>query len=51
MKMQKKIEEILMDMIKSIKIYTIDKDNSVFDVDYQKFSTKIIDLINDQKTD
>lgn len=51
MNMQNEIEQILSDMIKSIKIYQIDHDNSIFDVDYKNYLDKIMKVIENQKTD
>lgn len=51
MDMRNKIEQILSDMIKNIKIYQIDRNNSIFDVDYDKYLNEIMRIIENQKID
>ena len=42
MDLEKEINAILFELIKDIKLYKIDSDNTVMDVEYQKYTAQIL---------
>jgi hypothetical protein len=42
MDLEKEIDAILFELIKDIKLYKIDSDNTVMDVEYQKYTAKVL---------
>lgn len=47
MEIEKEIEKILLDLTQNIKIHSIDSDNSVIEVEYQKYVIKLMKLFRD----
>lgn len=43
-----KIKNILFKIGKEIKIHTIDKDNMVIEIDYDKYAKEIVDIIQEE---
>lgn len=48
-KLEKEIESILFEIGKEIKIHKIDNQNSLIEIDYNKYISKIMKAINDNK--
>jgi hypothetical protein len=44
MSIKKEIENILFDLTKSIKMYRIDNENTIFEIDYDKYSDELLTL-------
>jgi hypothetical protein len=42
MDLDKEIDAILFEMVKDIKLYKVDNDNTVMDVEYQKYTAKLL---------
>jgi hypothetical protein len=42
MDLEEEINKILFDLGKEIKIYRVDKDNTVIDIEYQKYTAQIL---------
>jgi hypothetical protein len=42
MDLDKEIDAILFEMVKDIKLYKVDSDNTVMDVEYQKYTSKLL---------
>jgi hypothetical protein len=47
MEIKKQIEDVLFDIGKSIKIHRIDKDNTIIEVDYDKYVNEILDIFKE----
>ena len=47
--LKKEIESILFQIGKDIKIHKIDNQNSLIEIDYDKYLNEIVKLINDYK--
>jgi hypothetical protein len=45
MDLEKEIDSILFELVKDIKLYKVDSDNTVMDVEYQKYTVKILRVI------
>ena len=46
MDIEKEVREIVFQIGKEIKIHKIDSDNSIIEIDYDKYINAIIDIIN-----
>lgn len=42
MDLEKEIDKVLFEMVKDIKLYRVDVDNTVIDVEYQKYTAQIL---------
>jgi hypothetical protein len=42
MDLEKEIDAILFELVKDIKLYKVDNDNTVMDVEYQKYTANIL---------
>ena len=42
MDLDKEIDAILFEMVKDIKLYKVDNENTVMDVEYQKYTAKLL---------
>jgi hypothetical protein len=47
MDLEKEINSILFDLVKSIKLYKVDTDNTVMDVEYQTYTANILRVFRD----
>lgn len=44
MDIEKEIEKILLEMTQDMKIHSLDNENSVIEVDYQKYTIKLMQM-------
>jgi hypothetical protein len=42
MDLGKEVDDILFELVKDIKLYKVDSDNTVMDVEYQKYTAQIL---------
>jgi hypothetical protein len=42
MDLEKEIDSVLFELVKDIKLYKVDKGNTVIDIEYQKYTAKIL---------
>ena len=42
MDLEKEIDKVLFELVKDIKLYRVDVDNTVIDVEYQKYTAQIL---------
>jgi hypothetical protein len=42
MDLEKEIDDILFELVKDIKLYKVDADNTVIDIEYQKYTAKVL---------
>jgi hypothetical protein len=47
MKIKDQIELVLLDIGKSIKIHTIDKDNTIIEIDYNKYVDELVHIFKE----
>jgi hypothetical protein len=47
MDLSKEIDAILFELIKSIKLYRVDSDNTVIDIEYDEYTAKILKVFRD----
>jgi hypothetical protein len=45
MDLGKEIDNVLFELVKDIKLYKVDNDNTVIDIEYQKYTAKILGLL------
>lgn len=53
-KIKNEIEDVLLDLVKSINMYKIDNNNTIFDVNYKKYTNQLLLIFQqhcDQKKD
>jgi hypothetical protein len=51
MDLGKEVDDILFELVKDIKLYKVDSDNTVMDVEYQKYTAKILKIFKDYLTE
>lgn len=44
MSIEPEIENVLFELVKSIKVHKIDRDNTIFEVNYDKYVSEIVEL-------
>jgi hypothetical protein len=42
MDLEKEISNVLFELVKDIKLYKVDNDNTVIDIEYQRYTSKIL---------
>jgi len=47
MDLGKEIDAILFELVKSIKLYKVDSDNTVIDIEYEEYTAKILKVFRD----
>jgi hypothetical protein len=47
MEIKDQIELVLLDIGKSIKIHSIDKDNTIIEIDYNKYVDELVHIFNE----
>jgi hypothetical protein len=47
MDLSKEIDAILFELVKSIKLYRVDNDNTVIDIQYDEYTAKILKVFKD----